>query len=609
MIRRSVFPPPGGILAVLLLLASAARGAGVEWRPFGRDAFEEARRRDLPVFLLLTAPWNRDHFVLVNDLFSDDGVVAALTTHAVPVRADVTVFPELRSLWSIPSGLVPSFHFLDAEGRAWATFPPLAKEELLFFLEETGDRMREAEPPDREPAGNEETVWEVPRDDLADRIARLLLGRPGPGHEDLVPLHADVDPSLVTFVLEYGVAYPRRAGMLRAADRKLDRLLRGRLLDRMDGGFHRSFADRERGIVHLEKVLRPNAELGGALAMRFRTSREARYGTAAAAVIRCLNDRLRTRGTTLYAGSLSADVYSAAGDQLVMNGAEYYGLPAQDRLSTAFPRPSDDVPVGANFVLHQALLQYVRAFHDEQMVRAIRRGGGLLLADGFEDDGAARRSLGVPGTGNLRDQGDAGSGLLVLHAVTGDPGPLRAAERVGEVLLERFRDGKSKVLRNVARDADLPDLVREASPAAGWNGTALRFLLELASATGEKRWRRSAEEILDAWASRIPVDPTGVGELGRAALRAERPLPVVLIVADPATPEGEALRDLALRLFDPLLLVRWIDPSRPRDARRFGVKPEGAPALWLVWDEVSGPIRDGEALEKAFQRGRLRVRR
>ena len=36
----------------------------------------------------------------------------ALTELAVPVRVDATVYPELRPLYRIATGLLPSFHFL-----------------------------------------------------------------------------------------------------------------------------------------------------------------------------------------------------------------------------------------------------------------------------------------------------------------------------------------------------------------------------------------------------------------------------------------------------------------------------------------------------------------
>jgi uncharacterized protein YyaL (SSP411 family) len=330
-------------------------------------------------------------------------------------------------------------------------------------------------------------------------------------------------------------------------------------------------------------------------------------GDAAAGTLRCMNDFLRTGETTLYAGSLAADVYAAPGE-IAVRGAQYYTLNEASRRRYPDPPASPDIPVGANFALDQALLLYLRAFHDAEMVEAMSRSAAALLQSGFEEDGTARRALGHAGTGNLRDQADAGSGLLAYHAVSGDPAALTAAERVAREMARQFWDEKERAFRSVSANADLPDFLREAPPDPAWNGIALRFLAEWSAVSGENRWRDSVLASLSAWANRIPVDGRGAGEIGRAALRAERPLPLLLLVADPSSPEGATLRDLALRLYDPLLLVRWVDPKHADDARRFGVEPSGDPAIYLVWGGPSGPIRDADALREVFDRVRRRVR-
>ena len=155
--------------------------------------------------------------------------------------------------------------------------------------------------------------------------------------------------------------------------------------------------------------------------------------------------------------------------------------------------------------MHSALLEYWRVFRDVRMRRAVARGGALLIEGGFEPDGAARRSLGVPGPGNLRDQGDAGCGLLAYHAITGDPEGIARAVRVAEVLEKRFWDPQRSVFRNVAHDAGNPPHLIDAPPDPAWNGTTLRFLGELAAVTGDDAWRTLAEQSLAAWAKRVPT--------------------------------------------------------------------------------------------------------
>ena len=187
----------------------------------------------------------------------------------------------------------------------------------------------------------------------------------------------------------------------------------------MDGGFHRAFATPDRVTVHHEKVLRGNAELGGLLATRFGATGRLEFGRDALLALRFLNERLRTRGTTLYVGSMAADVFDPPRRELRLEGPGYYRMVDEGRRRVGAPPVSSDVPVGANWRLHQALAEYTRAYRDVRMPRAIVQGGRLLLEEGLEEDGGARRLVGEAGPGNLRDQGDAGSGLLA--STTGSP--------------------------------------------------------------------------------------------------------------------------------------------------------------------------------------------
>jgi uncharacterized protein YyaL (SSP411 family) len=586
-------------------LAEAEAPEPVRWRTFGPAAFQEARDAGLPVFLLLTAPWNWDHFLLPQQLFASPEVRTALAASCIPVRADASLVPELVDAYAPPSGLVPSFHFLDANGRALGTFPPLEEEEFVYYLGEMRDPVTRPLPQESPPP----TTFEITTDHLANRLARLTLDRLEEGEDAVAPLHRDVDPAPLAFLIEYRIVRPRRDVEV-AIEKSLRALLQGALHDREGGGFHRSLASRSPPIAHYEKTLRTNSELASVLVRSYLVFDDEELGEESLRTLRFLNERLRTRGTTLYAGSLAADVYAGpVPRRLAVAGRVYYRRTAEERRFLGRPPRSEDVPVGANFALHQALPTYYRVFRDARLRSAVGRGGELLLAEGFEENGLARRELGVPGAGNLRDQGDAGSGLLAYHALTGDPRALAAAIRLGEALLAEFLAADGATFLSVGRGAGFPASVHGAPPLAGWNGVALRFLAELAGVTGEERWRSLVEQSLRAWAGRLPVSGRGVAELGRAAVRVETRQPLLLIVADPASERGRELRDLAFQLLDPLLLVRWLPPAEDdEDARRFGVEPEREPALYLVWEGSEGPIRDGPVLQARYAKAARRVR-
>jgi uncharacterized protein YyaL (SSP411 family) len=596
---------PAALLAAVLWPAlSAGQEASspdsVAWREFDRATFEEAAKTGKNVFLVATAPWNRDHFLLRTRYFSDADVVLRLNRDYLPIHVDVSVYPELRELYALRSGLVPSFHFLDAEGRALGTFPPLEPEELVYFLDEMKDV------PDLPEEEAEERVAPAAGDEkLADRIARILVEQSVAGGS--VVVHRDFDPSALSFLVEYATTRPERRDVLQTIDRELRRLLASEMFDEVDGGFHRAPATPDLRIIHREKLLRQNAEIGAVLASWHRMAADDVFAQAALQTLQFFNRRMKKRSPTLYGGSMAADVWGLYEEEIRMLGEEYYALDAGQRSNVGVPPVSRKLPVGGNFVLQQALVAYLRAFEDERMTQPARWSGDFLLASGFEKSGLAVRSLGLEGTGCLRDQADAGSGLLAVHAIAGNSRALEAASRLADAVADRFWDEKRKVFLNIDRDADLPDFVRGGEPIASWNGAMLRFLADLATVTRNKELRELVEASLAAWVTRLPDDGRGIGELGRAALRMEKPPPLLVLAADPESEAGRRLRGIAFLLYDPLVVVRWVAPGDAA-ARALGVDDDAGPAIYVVWDGTSRPIADAVLLRAVYEDARERVR-
>jgi uncharacterized protein YyaL (SSP411 family) len=244
----------------------------------------------------------------------------------------------------------------------------------------------------------------------------------------------------------------------------------------------------------------------------------------------------------------------------------------------------------------RAFFVYAKVFQHDRVIAAARLAAPRLIADGLDEDGRARRVLATPGAGNLRDQTDAGFGLLAAHALTGDASALRRAERIADAIARDFAEGDG-MLRAVADDADLPDLVRDSEAPAAWSGDALRFLVELFAVTRERRFAERARKSLEEWAHRLPAGGSGLGEIAGAAYRLQVPPAVFLIDAPPESEAGERLLGFALAASDPWMLVRWIPREERKDvARRFGVELEEEPALYLVWGAPSGALRDEEVV-------------
>src|SRR5437588_8511600 len=64
------------------------RAAEINWRPWEEAAFEEARTRDKPILLSISAVWCHWCHVMDETTYSDQRVIDLLNRDYVPVRVD-----------------------------------------------------------------------------------------------------------------------------------------------------------------------------------------------------------------------------------------------------------------------------------------------------------------------------------------------------------------------------------------------------------------------------------------------------------------------------------------------------------------------------------------
>src|SRR2546421_3453805 len=71
----------------------------VDWRPWGEDAFAEARRRDVPV--LISVGYAACHWchVMAHESFEDDGVAKLVNADFVPIKVDREERPDIDAVY------------------------------------------------------------------------------------------------------------------------------------------------------------------------------------------------------------------------------------------------------------------------------------------------------------------------------------------------------------------------------------------------------------------------------------------------------------------------------------------------------------------------------
>lgn len=254
----------------------------VDWWPWEPGAFEEARRRGVPI--LLSVGYSACHWchVMAHESFEDDETAAYLNAHFVSVKVDREERPDVDAVYmeavqaATGQGGWPMTVFLtpDAEPFYFGTyFPPAPRHGMPSF---------------RQVLEGVRAAWADRRGEVAEvagKIVRDLAGRELkfaaidlPGEEELAQallgLTREYDaarggfggapkfpPSMVIEFLLRHAARTGSEGALQMARDTCERMARGGIYDQLGGGFARYSVDREWIVPHFEKMLYDNALL------------------------------------------------------------------------------------------------------------------------------------------------------------------------------------------------------------------------------------------------------------------------------------------------------------------------------------------------------------
>ncbi|MEU3279922.1 thioredoxin domain-containing protein [Streptomyces antibioticus] len=257
----------------------------VDWWPWGPEAFEEARRRDVPVFL--SVGYSACHWchVMAHESFEDDDTAADMNEHFVSVKVDREERPDVDAVYmeavqaATGQGGWPMSVFMTPDGEPFyfgTYFPPEPRHGMPSFRQVL-EGVHNAWTSRRDEVG--EVAGKITRD-LAER--ELSTGDAGTPTEEtqalaLLQLTRDVDPASGWFkgdtkfppsmVIEFLLRHHARAGSVAAleiAEGLCGAMARSSLYDQVGGGFHRYVLTPRVGgplVPHFEKMLYDNALL------------------------------------------------------------------------------------------------------------------------------------------------------------------------------------------------------------------------------------------------------------------------------------------------------------------------------------------------------------
>ncbi|KJK41048.1 membrane protein [Streptomyces variegatus] len=321
----------------------------VDWWPWSAEAFEEARKRNVPV--LLSIGYSSCHWchVMAHESFEDQETAEYLNAHFVSVKVDREERPDVDAVYmeavqaATGQGGWPMTVFLtaDAEPFYFGTyFPPAPRQGMPSF---------------RQVLQGVHQAWDDRRDEVtevAGKIVRDLAGREisygdarTPGEEELAQallgLTREYDPQRGGFggapkfppsmVLEFLLRHHARTGAegaLQMAQDTCERMARGGMYDQLGGGFARYSVDRDWVVPHFEKMLYDNALLCRVYAHLWRATGSELARRVALETADFMVRELRTNEGG-FASALDADSDDGTGRHV--EGAYYVWTPEQLR--------------------------------------------------------------------------------------------------------------------------------------------------------------------------------------------------------------------------------------------------------------------------------------
>jgi len=554
----------------------------VDWRPWGEEAFAEARARDVPVFLSVgysTCHWCH---VMEEESFEDLEIAETLNRLFVPVKVDREERPDVDTIYMQAVQLLtqhggwPMSVFLTPDRKPFyggTYFPPrdgvrgarigfltLLKELHRTYAQERGRAAEAAEQLSR-----------AVKDSLsADRPAgapglHVLHGAMSYYAEVFDPVEGGVrrapkfPSSLHTRFL---LRYARRTGDEQAshmATFTLRKMALGGIYDQVGGGFHRYSTDARWLVPHFEKMLYDNALLVPAYVEAWQSAGDDFFREIATDVLEYLAREMTDPGGAFWSATdadsegeegtffvwTPRELADALGAEDGARAAELFGVTESGNFEGKNVLSLSRVPNPAERAFLRALrprLREVRARRPPPLTdRKVLTGWNGLAISAF-----ARAGLALARPDFVERAARAADYLLRVHRQSGR-------------LMRSSMDG-------VARHAGL--LEDHAFLAAG--------LVDLYEATGEVRWLDEARALHGELEARFADRENGgyfrTPEDGEQLLAREKP------AYDGAEPTGNSAAALTLLRLEALTgEARWREAAE-RLLRTFGALLAGAPA-------------------------------
>ena len=525
----------------------------IDWRPWGRAAFDRAQADDKPVLLSIAAPWCHWCHVMDETTYSDPDVQALIGRSFVAVRADNDHRPDLNARYNV--GGWPTTAFLTPHGGLIGGATYLPPDQFLAMLAELAAAYRADKP---RLYTQSRDLWQRRRDQarrvaagaeiesaLTDRVSRIVAGaydaaNGGFGSEPKFP-----NPSIARFILHQCrvSGEPFYAAMLH---KTLDAMADSAMFDAVDGGFFRYSAAADWSQPQREKLLEDNVQLSRLYLDAAIILDRPRYRQVAEKTIAFLLNHLYDAPRQGFRGSQGAH-------------SDYFALDPESRAAALAPPADPSCYAGPGALTAAALIDAAWKLGRPELAAigrdVLERIDQLAQSGNFshvypDETGDAPAFL--------SDWAGLLTGLMQAHAATAEPRYLDRAVAVAAEMVTRFFDETGGGFFDIETDANAVGHLQVREKPMPENMLAVQSLLRLHHATRNDDYRQICEAALSAFAAVFREQGEFAADFGLAVSLYTNPPVEVTVEGRPEDPAGQDLLHAAVRLNRPNLEIKTV---------------------------------------------------
>ncbi|KAL6505018.1 hypothetical protein OROGR_024835 [Orobanche gracilis] len=323
----------------------------VDWYPWGEEAFSEARKRDVPIFLSITCHWCH---VMEVESFEDEGVAKLLNDWFVSIKVDREERPDVDKVymtyvqavyggggWPLSVFLSPDLKPLmggtyfppdDKYGRpgfktalrrvkeAWHNKKDALIQSGAFAIEQISEALSATATSDKVPQGLSERALQKCAEQLADSYDSKYGGF-GPAPKFPRPVEVQLMLYHSKKLKENGMLGEAK-GDLNMVVHTLQCMARGGVHDHVGGGFHRYSVDECWHVPHFEKMLYDQGQLVNVYLDVFSITRDVIHSSVSRDILDYLRREMIGPSGEIYSAE-DADSAESEGARKKKEGAFY----------------------------------------------------------------------------------------------------------------------------------------------------------------------------------------------------------------------------------------------------------------------------------------------